>query len=83
MQNCLLYAQSRFCGSIQQILEFLPQSRPIPHLFPRYSKYSQDGFPKMVILDACSIPDIAGITVFADFWFLIRSFSGIISFNLI
>ena len=26
---------------------------------------------------ACSTPDIVGITVFVDFWFLIRGFSGI------
>ena len=31
---------------------------------------------------ACSTPDIVGIIVFADFWFLIRGFSGIISFTL-
>ena len=30
----------------------------------------------------CSTPDIVGITIFADFWFLIRGFSGLISFTL-
>ena len=31
---------------------------------------------------ACSTPYIVGIIVFVDFWFLIRGFSGIISFTL-
>ena len=43
---------------------------------------TKDGFPRC----SCrcmqySTPDI-GITVFADFWFLIRGFYGIISFTL-
>ena len=42
---------------------------------------TKDGFPHWVV-DACSTPDIVGITVFADFRFLIRGFSGIISFTL-
>ena len=41
---------------------------------------TKDGIPRWVV-DACSTPDIVGITVFADFWFLIRGFSGLISFT--
>ena len=35
-----------------------------------------------LVVDACSTPDIVGITVFVDFWFLIHGFSGIISLTL-
>ena len=42
---------------------------------------TKDGFPRWLV-DVGSTPGIGGITVFADFWFLIRGFSGIISFKL-
>ena len=42
---------------------------------------TKDGCPRLVV-DACSTPDIVGITVFVDFWFLIHGFSGIISLTL-
>ena len=42
---------------------------------------TKDGFSRWVV-DACSTPDIVRITVFADFWFLIRGFYGTISFTL-
>ena len=42
---------------------------------------TKDGFPRWVV-DACSTPDIVGITAFADFWFLIRGFFGTIAFIL-
>ena len=41
---------------------------------------TKHGFPRWVV-DACSTPDIVGITIFANFLFLIRGFSFTLQFD--